>query len=236
MTVGTVDASFSRSAIVAGRLKDWLETIERSLPILISIKSDVVDQAMKGPLASAHFYPVEQIFHLENQLDLLKLPSNEDKGESLRTRFAMLDDLNQLTRIASSAFENDRFHLDPHVVNSRADDRMRNWVEDGLRTGDIVIGVEHASGGKLLGFVQCRLLSKSTGWLALIAADPEVNGVAVIDSLFRRAVEVLRERGVTRLSATVSGNNLGSFNLAIRQGFELIGMSETWHWYGAPRQ
>lgn len=236
MTVGMVDARISRPAIMAGRLKEWLETIERSRPVLVSVKSELDDQAIKSPLAAAHLYPVEQIFHLECREEHFEATAKKRREKKHQTRLATLDDLDQLKRIASSAFENDRFHLDPHVVKSNADDRMRNWVEQGLHTGDVIIGLEDDEGGELLGFVQCRLQSSSRGWIALIAADPEVNGVAVIDSLFGRAVEVLHERGVTSLSATISGNNLSSLNLAVRQGFELIAMSETWHWYGAGRQ
>jgi hypothetical protein len=224
----TVDFVRSISAIRAGGLVVWKESLPRAEPILAILKAPTDEVVVKRSLADAGFYPVETMFQLgvdfdDIEADLMAAPDGEE------VRLARIDDRSRLMDIAESAVIWDRSHLDPHIPYKAADERMRRWIADGVERGEPIFVLIDESSGSIIGLFYVRPAKDGVGYVSLVAIDPGFSGPDRFPPLVFQAFRECQRMGIRKLDAHVSGNNSDALNLGINLRFRVVDSMDTWH-------
>jgi ribosomal protein S18 acetylase RimI-like enzyme len=144
-------------------------------------------------------------------------------------------DFDQVVQIAGSAFKYSRFHLDPLVSKTLADNIKRSWMESYRRgtrgSGCLVATLEDV----VVGFLA---IVETTGEHAariidLIGVDPSAQGRgvgrALVDTFIREA-----SGQATRLEVGTQVANAPSVRLYENCGFRFAGAAYTLHGHFGP--
>ncbi len=195
------------------------------------LRPDAVAQA--AVLTRHGFYPVETILTIELPLHRFR-PLAGGRFRAVRFRPASAADLPALEAIARGAFATDRFHLDPHLPPGKADARYARWIRTSFEAGEDLFVLEAFGGESLLGFVLARRPAPGTYDVTLAATDPRLRhsgaGLALYQAMLAESVR----RGIRRVLASISINNLDSLKVAERLGFTALNATAKFHWFRGP--
>ena len=147
----------------------------------------------------------------------------------LSVRRANEVDLPTLLDIARTAFNNERFKMDPRLDSGISDQRFQNWVASSLHHATQELYVI-SDGARIIAFFVTELLSDGTCYWHLNAIAPDVQGQGygrrVWLSMLNQAVGV----GAQRVRTSIAARNHRVLNLYARLGFTFLPPSMTFHW------
>jgi GNAT superfamily N-acetyltransferase len=216
---------------LARHLPALCRALTQDAPCLLVTRLPASAVASAEPLAASGFYPVETQFEIYADLARFKPPLAR-RPAGLRLRRAAAADLPQLVRIGGAAFRADRFHLDPHLPDDKADARYAGWVARGLRDGDDVFLYEDTASGAVVGFFHTRIAADRVD-LSLAAIEPAHQRLGIGLLLYQDVLLECRARGCAIAESRIAAGNLGVLNLFVRLGFSFRSAVVIFHRYFA---
>lgn len=175
-------------------------------------------------LKATGFREIEILVTFESRL-AGKVPANELPDG---VRIATPEDVPCVADIASTVFKTSRWHADPSIPNSIADEFKRQWAVNDLNGRGVVTLVAVNSDGRVVGFN--ALLARGEELVidligVAISAQGQGHGT--------RLVEAARQFGAGRFSHLKVGtqaSNKASCQLYSTLGMSEVGRQTTWHW------
>jgi Acetyltransferases len=154
---------------------------------------------------------------------------------TLQVNEATLDDLAELSEIASTAFTTGRFLLDSRLPPALSNRRYATWVRNSFdEPRQQVLKAE--ADGDLVGFFIVERRPDASFYWHLTAIAPEWQGKGIGLSLWQTMLIRHREEGATYVETTISGHNLPAINLYGRLGFSFASAQMTFHWLRDPKR
>ena len=146
-----------------------------------------------------------------------------------------LADMDEVCRIARSAYRYDRFHNDPAIDKNRADLLHETWVRNsclGEAAEGVVVAVES---GRVAGFVTCKIdrsaekhVGSAIGTIVLVATASEFQAKGIGRAATLGALEWFRERGVNFVEVGTQITNVPATRLYESVGFRYLGANLTY--------
>ncbi len=135
-------------------------------------------------------------------------------------------DIDACKQIARTAFWADRFHADPRIDDTIAEDIKAEWIANSLRgRGDIVLVAREDD--VAVGFVAC-LVNGNEAMIDLIAVDPKTQGRGVGTALAKAAINHYASR-VQNILVRTQATNQASLSVYQKTGFEEARRARTYH-------
>lgn len=179
----------------------------------------------------------------------VEIPWEDGDGFDMRddTRDDMRDDARDAAgeedaiacaELARKAFTHDRYHADPRIPTSVADELKATWAYNGAmgRTRMFVTdGNESGAIGGFLAYIPHDPAAppgeaRADGIIDLIAVRDELRGRGHGARLFRMACHVARGGGGRHIRAGTQDTNTVSIAFYEKMGFEIVGQNPVWHW------
>jgi len=198
-----------------------LETV--SIDTLKAVKSKPGHYTVRvKPLESANllheagFYYCDTLLQPYCTREMLK--SYDDK----KVKVVKGNDLELLFEICHGAFRYGRFHRDPYIRNSDADNRYDEWLRDLYRKKKVF---ELRYDGNIAGFIGVEDNS-----LVLHAVAEKYRGRGLAKYLWSALCEELFSNGYTELYSSISATNTAALNLYISLGFRIRNAIDIYHY------
>ena len=169
---------------------------------------------------------IEMMFGPE--LELSKLTVDQLRN-SLSVARACEEDLPALLEIAGTAFQNERFKMDPRLDPGISDKRYQNWVASSLShpTQELYV---ISDGGQRIAFFVTEMLDDGTCYWHLNAVSPKMQGQGYGMRVWMSMLNQAAKDGATRVSTSIAARNHRVLNLYARLGFYFPPPSMTFHW------
>jgi ribosomal protein S18 acetylase RimI-like enzyme len=175
------------------------------------------------------FYLVEVGLELALELKQLRRPWG-DRPTGMRVRVAEVKDLAVLREIACTGLSATRYHIDPAIPRDKANLRIENWVERGLKDGDPTWFYESESSGEPIGFFQYRRWPDQVAYMSLASVREKYQGMGLGMIMVENALAACREEGQLTAVAKTSLNNQDAVYMCLALGFQIRQSSYTLHW------
>lgn len=217
-------------ATLARHLNPWLAGLPANRPCLVvaGLKPSAV---APGRVLTQHgFYPVETILKIELPLNRFT-PAVEKRFHYTRFRPAESTDLTALTNIARASFATDRLHLDPNLSPEKAGERYARWLTSSFKAGEALFVLEDTRRSVILGFVLALKTDATTFDVTLAAIDHTHHNTGAGLFLYQAMLKESVARGMRRVLASISVNNLNSLKAAERLGFTVLSAATKFHWF-----
>jgi ribosomal protein S18 acetylase RimI-like enzyme len=185
------------------------------------------DQMKESMLLEDHgFRFIEMLYAPE--MDLKNFNVNGDAG-LLSVRRANDVDLATLLVIAHTAFNNERFKMDPRLDPGISDQRFQNWVASSLHhvTQELYV---ISDGTRIIAFFVTELLSDGTCYWHLNAVAPDAQGQGFGRRVWLSMLNQAAGAGAQRVRTSIAARNHRVLNLYARLGFTFLPPSMTFHW------
>jgi ribosomal protein S18 acetylase RimI-like enzyme len=151
----------------------------------------------------------------------------------LNLRSVVLDDLAVLEQIGARAFRTGRYHADVRFPQELADQRYKMWINNAFQASQTdqntrlyVVGPS----GTPNGFIQV-VVQNRTADLRLAAVDPELQGGLLGYNLYAAVLMVLKEAGISQVTAKIPASNVNVMNLYASLGFRLSMPTAVFHYH-----
>lgn len=195
----------------------------------VSIRVDASDLSGLHVVERAGFITVDSL--LTFAIDLSKHHWGVPETD-FRLRLATAADAYEAAALARSAYVYDRFHSDPFINNTHANELHATWIHNSCtgKAADAVLLAEDESG--LLGFVTCSLKRETTprtsrlsGTIVLVATAERARGRGVGYATTMAALKWFRGQGCEHITVGTQLRNIPASRLYQRCGFSLVGSS-----------
>lgn len=153
----------------------------------------------------------------------------DNKFGLLSVRRASADDLPTLLEIARTAFNNERFKMDPRLDPGISDQRFQNWVASSLHHAAQELYVI-SDGVRIVAFFVTELLSDGTCYWHLNAVAPDAQGQGYGRRVWLSMLNLAAKSGTKRVRTSIAARNHRVLNLYARLGFTFLPPSMTFHW------
>jgi ribosomal protein S18 acetylase RimI-like enzyme len=215
----------------AERDAQWETTLESGRTVFAYARIDVGDVAATNALVERGFRIVDV------SVKLARAPSDSISpiSSGVHVRASRQDDFDRVVEIAGSTFKYSRFHLDPLVSKSLADNIKRSWMESYRRgnrgSGCLVATLEN----RVVGFLAIveTTFPHPARIIDLIGVDAKSQGRGVgrtlVDTFIREA-----SGHATRLEVGTQVANAPSVRLYENCGFRFAGAAYTLHGHFGP--
>ncbi len=211
-----------------GLLKHLINEALRRGVTHLSARVDANDLSSLHVLEQAGFITVDSILTFSINL---KDAAVSETTVPFAIRIANAADSDKAAALAHDAYSKDRFHSDPVIVKSKADQLHANWIRNSCNgtAADIVLIAEE--GDKLLGYVSCKLqreaapAAKRVGTIVLVASAEEARGRGVGRALTLASLDWFREQGCDVVEVGTQLRNITAARLYQNCGFSLAGSS-----------
>lgn len=184
------------------------------------------DRLRESMLLEQHgFRFIEMAYHPElDRLEELALPA-----DTLSVAPAVSADLPDVLAIASQAFRNERFHVDPRLDPALGDVRYCNWVKSSLEhPSQRLFLVRDAA--RLIAFFVTEMLPDGTCYWHLNAVAPDAQGQGYGRRAWQAMLVEAQKAGARRVRTCIVARNHRVLNLYARLGFRFAPPLMTFHW------
>lgn len=185
------------------------------------------DRLRESMLLETHgFRFVEMVY----QPEFDHFPVNaEISKDLLEASFATAEDLPRLVEIASSAFINERFHMDPRLDPALGDERYRRWVQSSFNHPRQCLQTVR-EGDKIVAFFITEMLDDCTCYWHLNAIAPDAQGKGYGKRAWKTMLQRAMEMNAARVRTSIVARNHRVLNLYARLGFRFPPPQMTFHW------
>ena len=199
---------------------------------LVFVKIPTKETSVIKTLTIQGFYPIETMVGIHRNLQSF---SPDRAFERLRLRPALRpatnDDKSKILYIARHAFSMDRYHLDPNLSDDKASYRYEYWLDNGLKSQDLVLIYEDVSKNKPLGFCHLRDIHPDTVDFSLAAIDPSYQKAGLGIMMYNECLSLCQKRDKKKMITRISINNLEIVNIFSNLGFLFRQPTLVLHWY-----
>lgn len=166
-------------------------------------------------------------FRLIERLVTLQRSLREPAEDGPRAARGCSNDTDRCVQIAREVFSFDRFHADPRISDSMADELKARWVANGFagRADSIFVSRD---GARPSGFLLC-MRRQSTAVIDLIAVGKDDTGQGYASAMIRAAFDHYAAEADSMIVGT-QADNLASIRLYESLGFSVLEEAETYHW------
>lgn len=154
---------------------------------------------------------------------------SSSKVNLLPVRLATEADLPVLLNIASTAFQNERFKMDPRLDPSISDRRFENWVSSSLVHTTQRIHVI-CDKDQIIAFFVTEMKNDGTCYWHLNAVAPNAQGRGYGRIVWLSMINQAVLSSADRISTSIAARNHRVLNLYARLGFIFPPPSMTFHW------
>lgn len=217
-------------AILEKHLNPWLTGLPANGACLVVAGLNPAAVATSRVLTQHGFYPVETILKIELPLTRFT-PAVEKKFRYMLFRPAESGDLAALTTIARESFATDRLHLDPNLSPETAGERYARWLAGSFKAGEALFVMEDTRHRAITGFVLALKPDATTYDVTLAAIDQKRHNTGAGLFLYQAMLKESVTRGMRRVLASISINNLNSLKTAERLGFTVMSAATKFHWF-----
>lgn len=161
------------------------------------------------------------------QLDLANVDSAAETALTIER--ASADDMPAVLSIAGTAFQNERFKMDPRLDPAISDRRFRNWVAatPGHPSQQLYVISDQ---GRLIAFFIIELQADGSCYWHLNAVAPDSQGQGYGRRVWWAMVQHAKRLGAARVRTSVVARNTRVLSLYARLGFTLPPPAMTFHW------
>ena len=185
------------------------------------------DRMRESMLLEEHgFRFIEMMFSPQIELDASD-PANVD--DLLTVDRAVADHLPELMTIAGTAFEHERFALDPRLDPTISGRRYQNWVASTLAHPTQQLHVIREN-DTIVAFFVSEMLDDATCYGHLTAVAPHMQGCGYGRRVWRRMLAKATADGARRVRTSIAARNHRVLNLYARLGFRFPPPTMTLHW------
>ncbi len=138
-------------------------------------------------------------------------------------------DMPVLTRIAESAFRNERFHVDPRLDQRLGDLRYVRWVENTLKHPRQKL-IKILDNEIIVAFFIIEVLDDGRVYWHLTAVSPDQQGKGYGRRTWLAMLRYHQENGCVAVSTTISARNIPVLNLYSSLNFRFLPPEMTFHW------
>jgi len=185
------------------------------------------DRLVESMLLEDHgFRFIEMIYAPE--LDLNRLDTRH-KHDLLLVKRASEDDLPTLLKIARTAFNKERFKMDPRLDPGISDHRFQNWVASSWHhpTQELYV---ISDGARIIAFFVTEMINDGTCCWHLNAVAPNLQGQGYGRRVWLSMLDYAASAGALRVRTSIAARNHRVLNLYARLGFTFMPPSMTFHW------
>jgi len=176
-------------------------------------------------LEENEFRFIEMVLHPKlESLDELDIPH-----QCLEVIPADQHDLCAIRIIAESAFNNERFHVDPRLDPHCANLRYGRWISNSLEHPRQRL-LKIIDDGKLVGFFIVELKEDRSVYWHLTAVSPQYQGKGYGRMTWLAMLQYHQQNGQTSVSTTISARNTVVLNLYSSLDFRFLPPEMTFHW------
>jgi ribosomal protein S18 acetylase RimI-like enzyme len=171
-------------------------------------------------------------FHLVDTAVTLEISGlSASRGRSERVRFARPEDREAVEGIARRSFTYSRFHLDPDIPKSLADDIKARWAGNFFlgKRGDHMVVAE--LGGEIVGFTQLLRSSGDALVIDLIAVEPTHRGQGLAEEMIRFSFSACGLPRIMRVGTQIA--NRVSLGVYQGIGFRVVSSDYVFHHHRA---
>jgi len=155
---------------------------------------------------------------------------SEQKPSGLSLNPATSEETGILIETAGVSFQHGRYHLDPMVPNSLADQRYRDWLSRccNLDNPQQVLTLKFHD--TICGFsvVEC---TGSEGYMHLHAIDSKWRGKKLGQSMIIQSLRYLHNSGAKIVGTKISASNLKALNLHSQMDGRFVKVDRLLHWH-----
>lgn len=150
-----------------------------------------------------------------------------------RVRLATSDDAATVVGIARQSFRYSRFHLDPDIPLSLADEIKARWAGNFFsgQRGDYMVVAE--CDGRVVGFLQLIAAADHVLMIDLIAVHPDSRGLGLAAAMIGFAGKACGHPRMVRVGTQSA--NFPSLSLYHKLGFQVVSSSYIFHHHGPSR-
>lgn len=185
------------------------------------------DRLRESMLLEAHGFRFIEMLYLP-ELGQLAARTAFDDG-SLEVSRATVSDLARVVEIAGTAFQNERFHVDPRLSPELSDRRYQNWAHSSLVHPKQCLFVLR-EGLLLIGFFVIETQADGTCYWHLNAVAPEHQGKGYGRRAWSAMINYAQANGAQRILTSVAARNHRVINLYAGLGFRFSPPLMTFHW------
>lgn len=175
-------------------------------------------------LEDAQFRFVEMAYRPER-----KLTVDDAWAHDLTVRRARTEDLITVRQIASTAFRNERFYVDPRLSPEISDRRYGNWAGSSFEHPRQELYVLSEADNLISFFVIERQESGVCYW-HLNAVAAVFHGHGYGQRCWQAMLQWAREQGCTSVASSIVARNYRVLNLYAKLGFRFTAPNMTFHW------
>ncbi len=153
----------------------------------------------------------------------------EIKDSQLSTSIAVVSELPEILNISSTAFRNERFHVDPRLDSSLADQRYCNWVKNCINhPTQQLYAVKTDS--KIVAFFITEMLPDNTCYWHLNAVAPSMQGQGLGKQAWITMLNQAKRQGAKKVQTSIVARNHRVLNLYAQLNFRFPPPLMTLHW------
>jgi ribosomal protein S18 acetylase RimI-like enzyme len=203
----------------SGEVDDLVVQARDEKVALIACRFEV-DSPIAGLLSQAGFYKVERLVTYHRPIPI-------EAGMSAGISVAEASDARAAIEIGRKVFSFDRYHADPKIPKSVADEIKARWVGNGI-SGRSDVALITQTDGVVTGFNLC-MRRGGDAVIDLIGVADGYQGMGIGKNLVEGALAHYAGRASVMWVGTPE-TNLASIALYRQTGFLLHDVAETWHW------
>lgn len=160
---------------------------------------------------------------------LTKLELQECEPDSISIDLATQADVAALALIAEQAFGHERYHMDPRLDRSHADQRYGNWVRRTVGHNMQKL-LKVTDGARVIGVFIVEIRDGRNAYWHLTAIAPQWQGQGYGRRVWCAMLRRHGLEGCASVTTNVSVRNVAVLNLYARLGFAFLPPQMTFHW------
>lgn len=176
-------------------------------------------------LEDAGFHFVEMVLH-PHLADLQAYPC---ESQGLDVSLATTNDLPAIEAMAADAFGYERFHADPRLDRTLANQRYRVWVHNSLGHKKQRL-YKICDGPNIVAFFVTESRPDGVCYWHLTAIAPAFQGRGYGKRVWREMLALHQRQGMRQVATTIAARNTPVLNLYASLGFRFQPPETTLHW------
>ena len=165
-------------------------------------------------------------FHLVDTSLTMKKPLDDNASQTPSTRFAHVNDLTAVGRIAEQNFSYSRFHMDPLIPTAQANTIKKNWAINFFsgKRGDSMVVAEQE--GEVAGFLQLIRVGPDL-IIDLLAVDDQLRRQGLASNMISFAQSHNKE--LQHIITGTQAANIAAIRFYEDMGFRVISSNHVFH-------
>lgn len=203
------------------RFQDWLQENGYGMVSCRLPHQKLIESAL---LEKNRFRFVEMVLHPE----LGNLQKIDVNAHGIEIGLAGPEDVPAIAVIAETAFEFERFHIDPFLNVEIANARYKRWVESSAGSKTQIL-LKARLNGRIIGFFLVEYENRQVYW-HLTAITPELKGRGLGVRVWKAMMRQHQKDGMHSILTTISARNVPVLNLYSKLNFRFQPPEMTFHW------